>query len=87
MTVLLSRERCSGIMGVPITFLDKYNPEQFEIIGMTASADTMDNPVQLGETFMSEYRRQGGTGHFSANMYGSAIMTNMGKPKFHMEEF
>ena len=22
-----------GIMGVPITFLDKYNPEQFEIIG------------------------------------------------------
>lgn len=24
----------SGAMGVPITFLDKYNPEQFEIIGM-----------------------------------------------------
>lgn len=23
----------SGIMGVPITFLDKYNPQQFEIIG------------------------------------------------------
>ena len=22
------------IMGVPITFLDKYNPEQFEIVGM-----------------------------------------------------
>lgn len=21
-----------GVMGVPITFLDKYNPEQFEII-------------------------------------------------------
>ena len=26
------------IMGVPITFLDKYNPEQFEILGMSASA-------------------------------------------------
>ena len=25
-----------GIMGVPITFLDKYNPEQFEIIGLIA---------------------------------------------------
>ncbi len=25
----------SGIMGVPITFLDKYNPEQFEIVGIT----------------------------------------------------
>lgn len=24
-----------GIMGVPITFLDKYNPEQFIIIGIT----------------------------------------------------
>ena len=26
----------SGIMGVPITFLDKYNPSQFEIVGYTA---------------------------------------------------
>ena len=25
-----------GVMGVPITFLDKYNPEQFEILGMSA---------------------------------------------------
>ncbi|MGI6013111.1 MAG: adenine-specific methyltransferase EcoRI family protein [Oscillospiraceae bacterium] len=25
-----------GVMGVPITFLDKYNPEQFEIIGLIA---------------------------------------------------
>lgn len=28
----------SGVMGVPITFLDKYNPEQFEILGLSASA-------------------------------------------------
>ena len=27
-----------GVMGVPITFLYKYNPTQFEIIGMSASA-------------------------------------------------
>ena len=26
-----------GIMGVPITFLDKYNPDQFEIMGATES--------------------------------------------------
>ena len=25
-----------GVMGVPITFLDKYNPDQFEIIGLIA---------------------------------------------------
>lgn len=27
-----------GVMGVPITFLYKYNPEQFEILGMASSA-------------------------------------------------
>ena len=26
-----------GLMGVPISFLDKYNPDQFEIIGLTQS--------------------------------------------------
>lgn len=26
-----------GVMGVPITFMDKYNPEQFEIIGCSES--------------------------------------------------
>ena len=25
-----------GVMGVPITFLDKYNPEQFEILGLSS---------------------------------------------------
>ena len=25
-----------GVMGVPITFLDKYNPDQFEIVGLAA---------------------------------------------------
>ena len=35
----LSSERyCNGVAGVPITFLDKYNPEQFEIIGMLQSS-------------------------------------------------
>ena len=28
-----------GVMGVPITFLDKYNPDQFEILGHTSSND------------------------------------------------
>jgi len=27
-----------GYMGVPVTFLDKYNPEQFEIVGQMASS-------------------------------------------------
>ena len=24
---------CKGVMGVPVTFLDKYNPDQFELVG------------------------------------------------------
>lgn len=35
-----------GVMGVPITFLDKYNPEQFEIVGM----GTGDTAKELGIT-------------------------------------
>jgi hypothetical protein len=29
----------NGVMGVPITFLDKYNPDQFEIVGTLESSD------------------------------------------------
>lgn len=32
-------ESCNGIMGVPITFLDKYNPDQFEILGITSGRE------------------------------------------------
>lgn len=33
-----------GIMGVPITFLDKYSPEQFEIVGISGS---LANPIVI----------------------------------------
>ena len=32
-----------GVMGVPITFLDKYNPEQFEIVGRDGDLDLAIN--------------------------------------------
>ena len=34
-----------GVMGVPITFLDKYNPEQFEIIKFRKGDDEKDLSV------------------------------------------
>lgn len=34
-----------GVMGVPITFLDKYNPEQFEIVGSNRGVDQDPNGV------------------------------------------
>lgn len=68
-------------MGAPISFLDKYNPEQFTILGLTSTAETTPNPSQLGAAFMEEYRRQGGTGHFSANMYGVCYFDKDGTAK------
>jgi len=34
-----------GVMGVPITFLDKYNPTQFEILGITQGVDQDPNKI------------------------------------------
>ena len=36
-----------GIMGVPITFLDKYNPDQFEIIGGSANGQ-IESKYKIG---------------------------------------
>ena len=37
----------AGVMGVPITFLDKYNPDQFEIVGGTANGQ-VPNAMKIG---------------------------------------
>ena len=43
----LSSERyCNGIAGVPITFLDKYSPEQFEIVNANDYRKNEDVPVK-----------------------------------------
>ena len=41
-----------GVMGVPITFLDKHNPDQFEIVGISqswfgASSKTYPKQIQV----------------------------------------
>ena len=36
-----------GVMGVPLSFLDKYSPEQFEIIGGTANGQ-VPNEFKIG---------------------------------------
>lgn len=71
-----------GMMGVPITFMDKYNPEQFEILGLTCTAETMSAPPRIGEDFIAAYRNAGGTGHLSANMYAVTLFKKgPGKPR------
>ena len=40
-----------GVMGVPITFLDKYNPDQFEIIGITNHGTMAGIPITGNNCF------------------------------------
>ncbi len=59
-----------GIMGVPVSFLDKYNPDQFEIVGNSDDGAMMGEigVRTLGRDFISAYRARGGTGHYSQGM-------------------
>jgi hypothetical protein len=48
-----------GKMGVPITFLDKYNPEQFEIIGLANDKREMDDAfVQADEIYLDDRHKK-----------------------------
>jgi hypothetical protein len=42
-----------GVMGVPVTFLDKYNPEQFEIIGSNRGIGQDPNGVYGRGSFLN----------------------------------
>ncbi len=44
-----------GVMGVPITFLDKYNPKQFEIVGQMANTNVDD--YNFGYPFVDGVRK------------------------------
>ena len=46
-----------GVMGVPITFMDKYNPEQFEIIGMGIAGLGLAAGVQPYKPEHKKYRK------------------------------
>ena len=56
-----------GVMGVPITFLDKYNPDQFEIVGYGSGSFG----VEIGVTgYKNEYLdKMGGTIPIKGNLY------------------
>ena len=50
-----------GVMGVPITFLDKYNPDQFEIVGLSRYTKT----TGMSKEFVDAYYKSGQTGQIS----------------------
>ena len=75
----LSKRHCNGIMGVPITFLDKYNTEQFEIVGMDLNDSVKNLGIkEIGAEWVELYRKQGGKGHITARMH-SLVYTHNGK--------
>ena len=70
-----------GVMGVPITFLDKYNPEQFEILGTSDNgivADEFKTTPGLTRKFVEDYYEAGGTGAYkegnpTAGLYENGV--------------
>lgn len=63
----------AGHMGVPITFVDKYNPDQFEIIGFTHRNDPYNLKTKI-------YTKDDADNFNDLN--GSPIIMNGGDPKF-----
>lgn len=58
-----------GVMGVPISFLDRYNPEQFEILGTSDNGlidDVYKSTPGLTREFVDAYYAGGGTGAYKA---------------------
>jgi len=56
-----------GLMGVPISFLDKYSPEQFEILGTSDNGlvdDKFKKTPGLTKKFVIDYYKAGGTGAY-----------------------
>lgn len=47
-----------GYMGVPITFVDKYNPQQFEIIGLGISSSGIEIGVRPYTVEHKKYRKE-----------------------------
>lgn len=59
----------AGLMGVPITFLDKYNPDQFEILGTSDNGlidDAYKSTPGLTQKFVDDYYAAGGKGAYQA---------------------
>ena len=69
----------AGIMGVPITFMDKYNPDQFEILGLSQKVGFGLQSIKQYDTY-KEIRQDGTfTGSSGRKTNGNPMIA--GKPK------
>ncbi len=68
-----------GIMGVPISFLDKYSPEQFEIVGMCENEDLYDLKTKVydaEERKNAYFAKFGKKGSYDLNASGVVLSSS-----------
>lgn len=65
-----------GVMGVPISFLDKYCPDQFEIVGHPQSGILPDGWKGVSQEFVDLYYSQGNTGAIKVGWINPAYISN-----------
>jgi hypothetical protein len=69
-----------GIMGVPISYLDKYNPEQFEILGMCENIDlyALKTKIYTTDECQQAYLAKfGKTGTYDLNASGVIVRNGL----------
>jgi hypothetical protein len=69
-----------GVMGVPITFLDKYNPDQFEILGMCENIDLYQLKTKVyssAECKNAYLAKFGKPGTYDLNASGVVFRSNL----------
>lgn len=67
-----------GVMGVPITFMDKFNPDQFEIVGHPQSNILPDGWRGVSAKFVELYYSQGNKGAIREGWINPAYIDNDG---------
>lgn len=80
----------AGVMGVPITFMEKYNPDQFEILGTSDNGivpDEYKTTPGLSKEFVDDYYKAGGKGSYkegnpTAGVYKNGIASMVYKRIF-----
>lgn len=73
------------LMAVPTNFLRYYDENQFELIGTDGYNGKYGRDwlgmAKVGDEWIKTYRKQGGTGHYTANMTTAAYYDNEGNAK------
>lgn len=67
-----------GVMGVPITFMDKYNPEQFDVLGLTTGRREFDERAYPSKRYENalQHNKDGSTANGSKANTRACLLTD-----------